>query len=320
MRGVDLARFDFDYDLTWMAFFLTPDERILGRFGGRDAESAEKYLTLAGLRHALREALARHREGETPPPLPEVSTRRAEEYPAARRLADRSCIHCHHVYDFRNEERQASGAWRLEDAWVYPLPENLGLTLDPNQGNRVAHVVAGSAAATAGLREGDVLSHLGSRPVASFADVHHVLHSLPARGKIAVAGRRGDGRFRADLELPRSWRQTDLSWRRSTLRLGPPPAIQGEDLSAEERAALGLSPKQLALRHGGFFSVAARQAGIRAGDVIVGLDGKSPEMTVNQFLTHVRLHYRPGDRVTYTVLRAGKRIDIPLTLPARSPF
>jgi hypothetical protein len=30
LRGVNLDIFDFDYDLTWMAFFLSADERVLG--------------------------------------------------------------------------------------------------------------------------------------------------------------------------------------------------------------------------------------------------------------------------------------------------
>ena len=54
---VDLNVFDFDYDLTWAAFFMNGHENIYGRYGGRDASSADGYLTLAGLKHALREAL-----------------------------------------------------------------------------------------------------------------------------------------------------------------------------------------------------------------------------------------------------------------------
>ena len=59
MRGVDLNVFAFDYDLTWTAFFLNGDETIYGRFGGRDGPVADRYLTLPGLKHAMRAALAK---------------------------------------------------------------------------------------------------------------------------------------------------------------------------------------------------------------------------------------------------------------------
>ena len=53
MRGVNLELFDFDYDLTWFAFFINGDERVLGRFGGRLPDDSEKYKNLDGLRLAL---------------------------------------------------------------------------------------------------------------------------------------------------------------------------------------------------------------------------------------------------------------------------
>src|SRR5438309_35224 len=45
MRGVDLDLFDFDYDLTWMAFFLDADGRVLGRAGLRPGD---RLLSVAG--------------------------------------------------------------------------------------------------------------------------------------------------------------------------------------------------------------------------------------------------------------------------------
>ena len=62
--------------------------------------------------------------------------RTAEQYTAAKRLTPRGCIHCHNVYDFRREELQTSGKWRLDELWVYPLPENVGLTAEADRGNR----------------------------------------------------------------------------------------------------------------------------------------------------------------------------------------
>src|SRR5581483_8509082 len=131
MRGVDLDVFDFDYDATWMALFLSADEKVHGRYGGHHPVAPQKNLSLAGLRHALTEALTAHRR--EPPrlePAPPRAPRTAEQYPAAKQLSARACIHCHNVYDFRREALQAAGKWRLDEVWAYPLPENVGLALD----------------------------------------------------------------------------------------------------------------------------------------------------------------------------------------------
>jgi hypothetical protein len=39
------------------------------------------------------------------------------------------------------------------------------------------------------------------------------------------------------------------------------------------------------------------------------------EMTARQFAAHVRLTYRPGERIVLNVLRGGKRLELPLKLP-----
>ena len=86
MRGVDLSIFDFDYDLQWFAMMLTADGEVLGRFGGRDADTPAKYQTLPGLRHSLEAALDRFKSG-----LPKKQSPRmplfAEDYPAAEKAA-----------------------------------------------------------------------------------------------------------------------------------------------------------------------------------------------------------------------------------------
>jgi len=317
MRGVDLERFDFDYDLTWMGFFLHADGTVYGRYGGRDAEAADSRMSLAGLRYAMKAALARHRRAEKLPQGRTNPPRTAEQYPAARRLPERACIHCHQVYDLRRESLQAAGKWRLNELWVYPLPENVGLTLDKDRGDIVARVAADSPAARLGIRAGARLLTVNGQTIASFADVQYALHRTPAKGPLTISWQH-DGRTRkSDVALPDGWRKTDISWRWSLRGLEPSPWVRGDDLSAEEKEALGLSDKRLAFRQGPFVFEPAEQAGIRQNDIILGVDGKMLEMTARQFGAYIRLNYRVGDRVTYNILRKGKRIDIPLRLAAR---
>ena len=336
MRGVDLNLFDFDYDLVWAAFFMNAEEQIYGRYGGRNAASADKYLSLTGLKYAMQQALAAHRRTSLATTEATNALRRTlDDYPATRRLKANACIHCHQAYDFPREVALANGRWRRNEVWVYPLPQNLGLTLEVDRGNRVQTVAPGSSAARAGLQAGDILSAIDGRPIASIADVQFALHRAPAQGHITVDWTRARQPQSAELELGEGWRETDLSWRASVRRIGPPPCVHGEDLSTEEKIALGLKPQQLAFRQGNFVSAAARQAGIRQKDIILGIDDWMPEMTVAQFRVYLRLNYRPGDRVMFHVLRddlekgtpplkreglsplSGKiRIRLPLTLPS----
>src|SRR5262249_22137940 len=128
MRGVNLNVFEFDYDLTWMAFLMNADEKVYGRFGGRNADSADEYLTLGGLKGAMREARAAfRRDPMASGPAAERPPRTVEHYPAAKRLRANACVHCHQVWDFRREEMKAAGKWNLDEVWVYPLPDNVGL-------------------------------------------------------------------------------------------------------------------------------------------------------------------------------------------------
>jgi hypothetical protein len=313
ITGVDLNVFDFDFDLTFMAFFVGPDGKVLGRYGGRDAGGADRYLSLGGLRFAMQAALDAHRRAK-PEKAPARKKLLAEEYPAAKRRGKGECIHCHQVFEFRREEQQALGRWRRQDLWVYPLPQNVGLTLDVNQGNRVRAVAPNSSAQRAGLRAGDLLRSLNGVPTASFADVQYGLHRAPARGKAPVVWRRGGTTRTGTLELAAGWRKTNLTWRPSLLDLLPSIPLSGDDLSAAEKKTLGLAAKRLAFRQDDHVHARARAAGVKKGDVFIGIDGQTPDMTMEEFLGHIRRNYLVGDRVTLHVLRNGRRVDLPMTL------
>jgi hypothetical protein len=318
MRGVDLALFDFDYDLTWMAFFLDGQERVLGRYGGRDAIGPDSRLSLPSLKYAMERAVKRYRDKETKPNVEKRSPRRTvEEYSAAKRLTARACVHCHQVYDLRRESLIAEGKWQLDELWVYPLPENVGLTLELNQGDMIRAVGKGSSAERAGLRKGDKLLTVNALSIASFADLQYALHRAKTDEKLAVAWERDRKRYDGTLDLEPGWRKTDLSWRWSLRGVEPSPWVQGADLSAREKEAVKLTANSLAFRQGPFVTHPARMAGIRQGDVIVGVNGKRLDMTGAQFGVYIRLNYKVGDTVTYNLLRDGKPVDVSITLRAR---
>jgi serine protease Do len=318
MRGVNLGVFDFDYDLDFAILLLTPDEQVIGRFSGRAGDDPGRYLSFPALRYALAEALAAPRPPAT---IKTPSDRRdvVENYPAIERVKADACIHCHNVYDFRRQALRQAGKWKSDMVWVYPLPDNLGIRLDPDQGNRIDQIGAGSAAEKLGLRKGDILRSVAGVRTASFADVQYALHRCQAPAGIEVAWQHGLQLRQGVLHPQPGWRRTDLSWRAPTKSLGPAPSIHGEDLPLPEKQRLGLDPDRLAMLLGPFQPQIARQAGLRQGDIIVGIDNKKLAMPARQFEVYIRLNYEPGQKITYNLLRAGQPEKISLTLPASGP-
>lgn len=222
MRGVDVALIDADFDLTWNALFLTPEGRTLGRFGGRDADTPAKYHTLAGLKHSLAENLKRFRASDRKPPPAKMPTY-PEDYPAAEKLPGNACIHCHHVNEFRREFLRSRDEWSLDNVWVYPQPENLGLSLDPEQGNRITSVQPNSPAAKAGISAKSLLTRVDGQPIASVMDLQSALHRAPKAGKLELDWHDGEREQQQTIALPIGWRKTDVSWRWSLKSMSPQP-------------------------------------------------------------------------------------------------
>jgi hypothetical protein len=212
MNDVDIGLFQFDFDLTWACFFLDGNDRVYSRYGSRDADSAETRVSVAGLKHTMRTVLADHEppvefdEPRSPAPAHEVFTR------------ERGCMHCHNVWEGLRDRARTDGTFTLESLFVYPLPENIGLTLDVERGNEVVAVKPESPAARAGIEPGDVLTRIGTTGIRSQADVTHALHLAPQEGEVALLWRRNEKRHEAIASLARGWKRTELSWRASMRR------------------------------------------------------------------------------------------------------
>jgi predicted metalloprotease with PDZ domain len=311
IAGADLRLFEFDHDLTWYVFLMSADETVYGCYGGRDATGAEARLSLKGLRYAMEHALEAHKS--PPPPRPRSGPPvRAEDFAAAAR--HKGCIHCHNINEFRRADRIAAGTWDRGEVWVYPLPENVGVTLDVDVGNKVTAVRAGSPADRAGLKPGDFLKTLNGLPVASFADATYALHKAPARGSIPVTWASGGRERSASLEVADGWRKTNLTWRPSMLDILPSLPFAGEDLSAAEKKQLGLAAGRAAFRQGDPVHSSLKAVGIRKDDVVIGFDGAEVDGAMGDLLGYARRNYLVGDKVTVNVVRDGKRVDVVLVL------
>ncbi|GBD35277.1 hypothetical protein HRbin36_00386 [bacterium HR36] len=212
MNGVDIGLFQFDYDLTWAAFFLNAQEHIYSRYGGRDAEDAERRMSLAGLKYTMRLVLAAHRSGEGNAPMQERPILPVEK---AFPVKGKGCLHCHQVYEGLRKEARRQGTFRVEMLWVYPLPENIGLVLEIDAGNRVQRVLPRSPAEQAGLQAGDILVRIHGVPIRSQADCMYALHLAPQQGELTLQFQRGQQLRKAVLCLPYGWKKSDYSWRPS---------------------------------------------------------------------------------------------------------
>ncbi len=311
IAGADLRRFEFDYDLTWFVFLLNADETVYGRYGGRDAFDAEARLSLKGLRHAMLRALEVHKAPLAATPLM-GRAERAEDFAAAARHT--GCIHCHNVNEFRRADLKAAGKWDRNSVWVYPLPENVGITLDVDGGDLVKSVTTGSAAEKVGLKAGDRVAKLNGYGIASFADASYALHKAPPKGDISLSWIRAGKETTATLSVTDGWRKTNLTWRPSMLDILPSAPFSGDELTEAEKKALGLDPKHAALRQDAEVHATLKTAGVRGRDVLIGYDGKAVEGDISRLFGYVRRNYLVGDEVTINVIRDGKRVDLKLLL------
>jgi hypothetical protein len=214
MHDVNLKVFDFDYDLTWWAFLIDANERVYSRFGGSgDADPASR-LSVPGLKYTLRLVLKEHETHRKDPPAPPVPAVRPVDLFGMKG----KCMHCHQVNEnfYKRDKPKAS---QLDKLRFLPVPEDLGLTLTVDAGNRVDKVTKDSAAEKAGFRPGDVLRQVGDTHTLSQGDVMWALKSAPKEGQLPVTVVRDGKQQKVVLELFSGWQKPDLSWRRSVSKL-----------------------------------------------------------------------------------------------------
>ena len=337
-NSLDLARFQFDYDLSFSTLFFNGDGTVYGRYGSWSHQRDAQDKTTAGYKRALAAALAIHRDfpankaalagkqgGPTPFKTPLEIPALAGKYPFALNWDGKvmqSCVHCHQVGDaFRAFYREKKEAIPAE--WIYPspAPESIGLTLAADQIARVESVAAGSIAARGGLRPGDDLVRLAGQPLISIADLSWALHRAPESGALPAQLRRGGAETAVTLTLPAGWREkADISKRSGTwpMRGMAEGGMILDDLGAEERGRRGLGEKDMALFVKGLGQygkhAAAKNAGFQKDDVIVQLDGSSARITESELIGRLLAKYRPGEQVKATVLRGTQRVELSLPM------
>jgi serine protease Do len=296
-----------------MVFFLNAEGKVYARYGGRDSENADNRQSLAGLLYTMNSVLQMHERDEKQfAPKSQEAPKYIRDITGGKGMV-RGCMHCHNIKESIHEALQKSGKWNLELVYRYPLPENVGIALQVDRVNVVREVKDKSPASAVGLRPGDVVRKLNGVPIHSFGDAQYALDRAPKSGAIDIAWQRGEETREAKLTLEGEWRKTDVSWRGSVRYLVPYARLYGTDLTVDEKKALGLSAKQMAFRQKDNVPKQAQDAGIRPGDVIIGIDDQLLETDVDGFLRHVRGNYLIGHKAKIHIIRDGNRMEMTMS-------
>ena len=335
---LDLARFQFDYDLSFSTLFFNGDGTVYGRYGSWKHQRDTQDATTAGYKAALEGALAIHRGypankaalagkqgGPTPFKMPVEIPVLAGRYPREldwQGKVVQSCVHCHQIGDaFRTAVREKGERMPLDLIYPQPSPETIGLTLAPDQAARIESVAVGSVSAAAGLLPGDDLLSLADQALISSADFSWVLHRAPESGKLAAVVVRSGVKKALAINLLEGWRtRTDISkrvgvWPMRGMATG---GMVLEELPDEDRTQRGIEKDKLALyvKGVGKFGkhAAAKNAGVNAEDVLVEIAGVSNRMTEGELIGHLLTRHQAGEVVSATVLRGQKRVEIKLPM------
>jgi len=336
-NAVDLALFQFDYDLSFSTMFFNGDGTVYGRYGSWTHQRDSQNTTISSYQRAIEAALAIHRgypankatlaakQGspipfKTPTEIPLLAAKYKPDLDWEGKVVQ-SCVHCHQIGDaIRTSYREQNKPMPVQWIYPWPAPETIGLTLVPDQVAQVESVVPGSVAAKAGLKPGDEIISLAGQPLISIADVSWALHGAPESGPFPALIKRDGAKKSLSLALPANWRsKADISHRASgwSMRGMATGGLVLEDLADEERTRRTVAKDKMALfvKNVGQYgkNAAAKNAGFQKEDVIVELDGRSDRLTEGEMMGHLLQKHQPGEKVKAVVLRGEQRIE--LTLP-----
>ncbi len=321
MRDVDLSLFKFDYDLTFYAFFLNGHELVYGRYGGRDGGKADARLSTASLVATMKRALTMHARRKNEKPARRGARQTVRDLPYFKRVRATgkqapNCIHCHHIGGWIAQEKMVRGTFdKRRDTLLYPLPENIGFSLERDSGITVKSVKAGTPAARAGLRVGDQLLQVGETPILSQGDVIHRLNDVWGTVRLPLVVWRKGAKKKLTVSLSGdAWRKTEIHWRSLLWSMEPLPKFWAPECTPAQRRQAGVPASQLALRVKWVPKGPARAAGLRNGDIIVATEGQRARRSTVQQQVWIRMNKKVGDILTLTILRGGKERTLRLKL------
>ena len=182
-------------------------------------------------------------------------------------------------------------------------PGYLGVLVEEKGGKLiVGDVEAGSPAEAAGLKSGDVVAKVDSKAVKTSDIFRSLLQMKTAGESIQLTVNRGKENAELSATLIATSRAMQIGQKRAIL------GVQVEDATDE-----GASLKSVTA------GSPADKAGLKAGDVIVKIDGKALTGAVK--LNDITAQHKPGDTLTLLVMPKGEEDskEVRVTLAAEEP-
>ena len=207
----------------------------------------------------------------------------------------------------------SNGEYDPGKRWKYPLPENIGLEVDPVSGTTITRVLAGSPAERAGIEAGEEIDVINGQAIHSLADIQFALHFLPEKAVAQITTNRAGSHRRKSrsLQLEPGWRAGNMAWRASMFGMPPRPGLWVQAANDEEKSRLDIPHDRLALKVRGVIGTEVRNSGLKKGDVIIKFRDRTNHHSEGQFHAELRLNYfRPKSMLALTVIRENQTMDI----------
>ncbi|QOV88751.1 PDZ domain-containing protein [Humisphaera borealis] len=324
LRILRMSEFQ-DMDVSWWSWFLSPEGKIYGVFGGRDKSGDQGRTSKQSLIMTMNRVLAHHydprRMGwDVDGTLPDLASKRVTPVTLpgfdnwlkhrgnAEGYKTQGCVHCHQASEIMRQGEIDLGQFdKNRDLGIWPFPENIGAVVDRDDGLKLTKVIDPSPAARIALKPGDVLAAADGRRLFSQADFRAVLHRAAKTGptQINLHWLRDGKVMSGTLVLDGDWRATDLTWRASVVggNIGAFPGFWANDAGVM-RQRLELPADTMAIKpYIGPKQVTgpAYVAGLRATDIVTSVNGETRNMQPGEFLVWFRKKFEPGDEITLTV-------------------
>lgn len=316
MRGINLAKFDFDRHNAVYYFIINSSEDIYLRFGGRNTSASDAYLDLKSLELALSLGLNEHQaslSGKRPhdPPVPPVFPR---DVPGLREnvVLRNRCVECHHIAHFQTTVAEKLGELvKKRDMFRYPEFERLGIKIDIPRGLLIKET--SGPAEQAGLRPGDLIQSLNHHRVLTVADVQYRLNQVDRDSKaLPVSVLREDRSTSYLVDLPPDWWFTELLHR--NLTINPLVHFEEENLTTAQKQKLNLPVDNFASRitHVPVEALLEEAHTLEEGDIIIAVAGKEKDILGLGAKIHIKLSHKSGSTLELVILRDGRRQTLPL--------
>lgn len=203
---------------------------------------------------------------------------------------------------------------------ITPLTDEARQAAKVEQGALVAEVMPGSPAERAGIKVDDVITAVNGRAVEGPRQLLDAIRELKSGDNAKLAWLRKGIRMEASVALG-AYAEKGGAPQESTKAEMPKPQRTGEAFLGVWAVPLTKENEELAgTNHGVLINSLAvdgpaAKAGLKAGDVIAGMDGKDVN-DPGDLVERIRSH-KPGDAVRIAYFRAGKRSDATVTLEER---